>query len=139
MPLQDMLDAFPNEDRVNSGNMRQFATAVAGLLHISDFQRRRITHMMRHYRDMRRKYALLPCPATRPRCSDLPTLHLAMHVWASTAVHVSKSVPASCLALFCSCLVYVAANTTGDYACSPCSHGNPTVLLLSASPLEIPC
>lgn len=53
--LQDMLDAFPNEDRVNSSNMRQFATAVAGLLHISDFQRRRITHMMRHYRDMRRR------------------------------------------------------------------------------------
>ena len=51
-----MLDAFPNEDRVNSSNMRQFATAVAGLLHISDFQRRRITHMMRHYRDMRRRY-----------------------------------------------------------------------------------
>ena len=55
--LQDMLDAFPNEDRVNSSNMRQFATAVAGLLHISDFQRRRITHMMRHYRDMRRRCA----------------------------------------------------------------------------------
>ncbi|KAL3144934.1 hypothetical protein ABBQ32_003441 [Trebouxia sp. C0010 RCD-2024] len=53
--LQDMLDAFPNEDRVNPANLRQFATAVAGLLHISDFQRRRITHMMRHYRDMRRK------------------------------------------------------------------------------------
>lgn len=53
--LQDMLDAFPNEDRVKDSNMRQFATAVAGLLHISDFQRRRITHMMRHYRDMRRR------------------------------------------------------------------------------------
>ena len=55
-----MLDAFPNEDRVNPANLRQFATAVAGLLHISDFQRRRITHMMRHYRDMRRKYAFNP-------------------------------------------------------------------------------
>ena len=78
MPLQDMLDAFPNEDRVNSGNMRQFATAVAGLLHISDFQRRRITHMMRHYRDMRRKYPLLPSLPTRLSCSTLPALHYLM-------------------------------------------------------------
>ena len=60
-PMQDMLDAFPNEDRVNSSNMRQFATAVAGLLHISDFQRRRITHMMRHYRDMRRRSPHAAC------------------------------------------------------------------------------
>lgn len=66
MLLQDMLDAFPNEDRVNPANLRQFATAVAGLLHISDFQRRRITHMMRHYRDMRRKYAPPLSPAASP-------------------------------------------------------------------------
>ena len=52
-----MLTAFPNDDRVDSSNMHQFATAVAGLLHISAFQRRRITHMMRHYRDMRRRFA----------------------------------------------------------------------------------
>ena len=62
--LQDMLDAFPNEDRVRDSNLRQFATAVAGLLHISDFQRRRITHMMRHYRDMRRRFACAALPIT---------------------------------------------------------------------------
>jgi len=62
--LQDMLDAFPNEDRVRDSNLRQFATAVAGLLHISDFQRRRITHMMRHYRDMRRRFASAALPST---------------------------------------------------------------------------
>lgn len=59
-----MLDAFPNEDRVRDSNMRQFATAVAGLLHISDFQRRRITHMMRHYRDMRRRFTSAALPIT---------------------------------------------------------------------------
>ena len=73
MPLQDMLDAFPNQDRVNSGNMRQFAAAVAGLLHISDFQRRRITHMMRHYRDMRRRSQPLSCPGATPECFSLHT------------------------------------------------------------------
>ncbi len=62
--VQDMLDAFPNEDRVRDSNMRQFATAVAGLLHISDFQRRRITHMMRHYRDMRRRFTSAALPTT---------------------------------------------------------------------------
>lgn len=62
--MQDMLDAFPNEDRVRDINMRQFATAVAGLLHISDFQRRRITHMMRHYRDMRRRSTSAALPTT---------------------------------------------------------------------------
>ena len=71
MSLQDMLDAFPNQDRVNSGNMRQFAAAVAGLLHISDFQRRRITHMMRHYRDMRRRSPPLLSPAAPPECLSL--------------------------------------------------------------------
>ena len=69
--FQDMLDAFPNQDRVNSGNMRQFAAAVAGLLHISDFQRRRITHMMRHYRDMRRRSPPLPSLAVAPASFSL--------------------------------------------------------------------
>lgn len=76
VPLQDMLDAFPNQDRVNSGNMRQFATAVAGLLHISDFQRRRITHMMRHYRHMRRRSP--PPPAATPECLSLPHAQMAV-------------------------------------------------------------
>lgn len=71
--VQDMLDAFPNEDRVRDSNMRQFATAVAGLLHISDFQRRRITHMMRHYRDMRRRFTSAASPRT-----GLALLHLVM-------------------------------------------------------------
>ncbi len=71
--LQDMLDAFPNEDRVRDSNMRQFATAVAGLLHISDFQRRRITHMMRHYRDMRRRFAPAALSTT-----GIALLHLVM-------------------------------------------------------------
>ena len=74
--FQDMLDAFPNQDRVNSGNMRQFAAAVAGLLHISDFQRRRITHMMRHYRDMRRRSPPLPSLAVAPASFSLHMLML---------------------------------------------------------------
>ena len=78
VPLQDMLDAFPNQDRVNSGNMRQFATAVAGLLHISDFQRRRITHMMRHYRDMRRRSPPLPSLAATSECFSLPHAQMAV-------------------------------------------------------------
>ena len=84
-----MLDAFPNEDRVRDSNLRQFATAVAGLLHISDFQRRRITHMMRHYRDMRRRLisAALPTGFTH--------MHLVMQfatpsLWSSDPAMQSK-------------------------------------------------
>ena len=98
-----MLDAFPNENRVNANNLRQFATAVAGLLHISDFQRRRITHMMRHYRDMRRRWLRLPLAACLLHCQAyyfsldcFPThllhhlqhlnMHLCLRLWLSLSL-----------------------------------------------------
>lgn len=115
--MQDMLDAFPNEDRVNSSNMRQFATAVAGLLHISDFQRRRITHMMRHYRDMRRRYGD-SSNTVHPADSVVSQAGLAAFVLSQPCTSEAHAV--LCSAMQATCLSYVQADhqtySNADYA-----------------------
>lgn len=45
--LQDILDAFPNAQRLPTGHLNGLVSAVESLLRISDYQRRRILHHMK--------------------------------------------------------------------------------------------
>ncbi|CAL5227833.1 g10862 [Coccomyxa viridis] len=48
--LQEAVDAFPGKDCVISSNLTLFVTAVEGLMRISDYQRRRILHLIKHFK-----------------------------------------------------------------------------------------